>query len=303
MVENNPADSKYKKRLSETLLVLTTVLWGTTFIITETLVNTIPPLFYLGIRFLIGALVFLPFIKRFKLNKKIIKISFFGGLLYFISIVAQTYGLKDPQTSASEGAFITSLSVIMVPIILSIFSRKKLPLRLWIGVISAVLGTATMTLVGNEVGSEGISTGDILIFICAVFYALYIIYIGNKTHEIDMIVFSAMQVFFISILSFFTSALTEFHIVFENINSIFSFSNVLVLIYMGAVATSLPFIFQTYGQKHVSSQRAAMIFALEPVFASFFAVIIGGNTFNWQTIIGGVFIFAGIFVSIEKKEN
>ena len=114
-----------------------------------------------------------------------------------------------------------------------------------------------MTLVGNEV----ISPGDILVFICAVFYAIYIIFIGNKTHEIDMIVFSALQVLFISVFSFIMSALTEFHIVFENAKSIFGFSNVLVLIYMGAIATSLPFVFQTFGQKHVSSQRAARIFA------------------------------------------
>ena len=187
----------------------------------------------------------------------------------------------------------------MVPIILSIFSRKKLPVRLWIGVISAVLGTATMTLVGSEV----ISPGDILVFICAVFYAIYIIYIGNKTHEVDMIVFSAMQLLFISIFSFIMSALTEFNIVFENVNSIFGLNNVFVLIYMGAVATSLPFVFQTYGQKHVSSQRAAIIFALEPVFASFFAVIIGGNTFNWQTLIGAALIFAGIMVSIERRRG
>ena len=72
---------------------------------------------------------------------------------------------------------------------------------------------------------------------------------------------------------------------------------------MGAVATSLPFVFQTYGQKYVSSQRAAIIFALEPVFASFFALIIGGNTFNWQTLIGAALIFAGIMVSIEKRRE
>jgi drug/metabolite transporter (DMT)-like permease len=299
MEENNPTDSKNKRRLSETLLVLTTILWGTTFIITETLVNVIPPLFYLGIRFLIGALVFLPYIKRFKLNKNIVKVSFIAGLLYFISILTQTYGLKDPETTASEGAFITALSVIMVPIILSIFSRKKLPIRLWIGVVSAVLGTAIMTLIGSEV----ISTGDILVFICAVFYAIYIIYIGNKTQDFDTIVFSAMQLLFISIFSFSISAFTEFFIIFENIHAIFSLSNILVLIYMGAVATSLPSIFQIYGQRHVSSQRAAIIFALEPVFATFFAVIIGGNTFNWQTIIGGVLILAGIIVSIEKRDN
>ena len=77
------------KGIGEILLILTTILWGTTFIITITITEIVPPFFYIGIRFIIGFLVFLPFFKRFKelIKDKIQrKISIISGLYYFISI-------------------------------------------------------------------------------------------------------------------------------------------------------------------------------------------------------------------------
>ena len=119
-----------------------------------------------------------------------------------------------------------------------------------------------------------------------------------------MISFTAFQLLLISMLSLIFSFITgELSQVSENSVDIFSVTNILVLVYMGAIATSLPFLFQGYGQKKVSSTRAAIIFALEPVFATFFAIILGGELLNFQTILGSVFIFIGILISVEKNSK
>jgi len=315
MIEaNEKEDGRIKrKRISEFLLIVTTILWGTTFIITKNTTQVIPPLFYIGVRFIIGFLVFIPFFKHFKSfskDKNQIKISIIAGFFYFVSIVAQTFGLRF--TTASKGAFITAISVIMVPVFLAIFFKEKSSTSLWIGVMLALIGTGILSFEGIEKFEIEQIIGDVLIFICAVFYAIYIIYIGKKANKVDMLPFTALQLFLISILSFILSFFTgELIQVSENTDIIFSTSNILILIYMGAIATSLPFLFQGFGQKNVSSTRAAIIFALEPVFATIFAILLPlllpflleGESLNLQTILGSIFIFIGIIISIERKSK
>ena len=66
---------------------------------------------------------------------------------------------------------------------------------------------------------------------------------------------------------------------------------------MGICATTFPFFFQNWGQQYVESTRAAIIFTLEPVFATLFGVLIGNEPISWQFILGGGLIMAGILLS------
>ncbi|MCP4764594.1 MAG: DMT family transporter, partial [archaeon] len=169
--DNDNININGKEKLSILLLIITTILWGTSFIITRTIIEVIPPMFYMGLRFFMAGIAFIPFIKQFKkISKEEIKISFVAGFLYFVAIGTQTLGMTDINTTASKAGFLTGLNVILVPIFLAIFFREKISKRIWIAVVLAIIGTYILS---SNNGINSISIGDILIIICAIFCAFY----------------------------------------------------------------------------------------------------------------------------------
>ncbi len=75
---------------------------------------------------------------------------------------------------------------------------------------------------------------------------------------------------------------------------------VLQLFYLGTIATILTIFAQTSAQRYVTATRAAIIFSLEPAFASFMAYIFAGERLGWRTVIGGVLIIGAIIISETK---
>ncbi len=108
------------------VLILTNVLWGSSFILTKILTNNqIPIFFYIGLRFTIALLGFLPFVFRLKhITKSLLLTSLFTGFLYFFSILFQTYGLQ--YTTAGKAGFITGLGTVFVPFILFLAFKKPI---------------------------------------------------------------------------------------------------------------------------------------------------------------------------------
>jgi drug/metabolite transporter (DMT)-like permease len=291
------------KYIPELLLVLVTILWGSTFILTKQTTEIIPEFLYLAIRFGVAFIAMIPFLYKFKnffKSGKNWKISLISGLLYFISIFTQTIGLQT--TTASKGAFITALGVIFVPLFMSIFKKRKIHFLLWIAVVLAIVGVAFLSF--SEI--ERISwVGDSLVLICAVSYAFYVIYLDNHVHEVEIIPFTAVQLFFISISSFVISLIYEFGIIksVPNVLIVFSNQNILVLAYLGLIATTLTFIMQSFGQRFVSSTRTSLIFAFEPFFATLFAIWLGDERLSFLIGTGMVLVFSAVIISILGPQD
>ena len=157
--------------LGTLLLLITTILWGTTFVITNQVTQIVPPMFYMGVRYLVGVVMFLPFIGRLrKLTKKHWKHAIIAGMLCWASFALQTYGIM--LTTATKSAFITGLNVIMVPIFVALIFHRKVGNKIWVATFLALLGVFVMSFSGLEGSFEW---GDLLVLICDVFYAFYII--------------------------------------------------------------------------------------------------------------------------------
>jgi drug/metabolite transporter (DMT)-like permease len=299
-IDSRKLFSKWKY-VPEILLVIVTILWGTTFIITKKTTEIVPSFLYLSLRFGISFITLIPFLFRYKgffLSWKKWKISLIAGSLYFVSIATQTIGLQD--TTASKASFITGLGVIFVPLIMSIFYKKKIHFLLWIAVILSITGVGLLSFTGKE----RLSWGDPLVLTCAIFYAFYVIYLEKQLHEVEIMPFTAVQVFLIAIFSFILSIIIEMGILQITITplQIFSFSNSVVYLYMGIIATNITFILQCYGQRFVSSSRASLIFAFEPFFATFFAIL-GGEILTVAIGIGMVLIFTAVLLSILTPQD
>jgi len=286
-----------KKLVANLLLILTTILWGTSFIITKNLTEDMPIFSYLGIRFSVAVVGFVPFLINFKrISKKLIIFAVLTGLIYYIAIVFQTVGIQT--TTAGKAAFITGLSTIMVPFITWFAFKKALKKRIWLAVFISIVGMALLLLEG----ASGIIIGDLLVLGCAFLYAVFIVLNDKYVRIVDVYLYSLVQLITISLLSFVGSLfLNENYDLFSN-----GLPFWLVIVYMGLIVTSCTFIFQNWSQKHQGPSQTAIIFTLEPVFAVIFASFVFGNEtmsiFGW---IGCLLVFSAILIAVVKnnKEN
>jgi len=298
MVDNTkPQGNPKRKIIANILLIVTTLLWGTSFIITKNLTQEVPVFLYLGIRFSIAIIGFIPYLIRIKrVNKKILLFGTLTGLLYYFAIVFQTLGIQT--TTAGKAAFITGLNTIMVPFITWLGFRKALKKRVWLAVIISTIGMLFLLLEGES----GIIIGDFLVLVCAVLYAFFIVLNDKYVRTVDVYLYSMVQLIVISALSFGGSLLLNES--YDLINISMSFW--LIFIYMGLAVTTGTFIFQNWSQQHQGPSQTAIIFALEPVFAVIFASFVLGNEtmtiFGW---IGSLLVFSAILITVLKttKEN
>ena len=287
------APSSKQKLIANILLITTTVLWGTTFIITKNLIQEVPIFLYLGLRFSLAIFGFLPYFIHVKnVNKKIIKFGVLTGLIYCFAIIFQTFGLQT--TTAGKAGFITGLSTIMVPFLTWLWFKKALKKRVWLAVVISVIGMALLLLEGES----GIVVGDFLVLICAVFCAFHIVLTDKFVRLVDVYLYSIVQLTTISLFCFGSSFL--FNETFDLINVGLPFW--LIMIYMGVIVTAGTFIFQNWAQQHQGPSQTAIIFTLEPVFAVIFAsFIIGNETMSLVGWLGCALIFIAILITVLKN--
>ena len=285
--------SPKKKGLALAAFIITTVLWGTSFIITKTITKELPIFVYLTLRYSIAIIGIIPILYRFKgFNKKILYGGIITGILYFISIVFQTYGLQT--TTAGKAGFITGLGTVLVPFMTWFAYKKKVKLRVWIAVVLSTVGMGFLLLEGES----GVFIGDMLVLVCAVFYAIFIVVNDDYVKKVDVYLFSFVQLATLSILCLGSSfLLSENWSISSNTIDFW-----LVMLYMGLIVTTVTFLFQNYGQQYLTPAKTAIIFTLEPVFAAFFGFLFGNELLTVFGIIGATIIFIALLITVIKNE-
>ena len=277
-------------------MILTTMIWGITFVMVKDALNDAPPFIFLALR---KGLAFLFGVVYLHRNiKKITTLEIISGLICGFVLYAgysfQNFGLI--LTTPSKSAFITSVSVILVPVLLSLFGLQKVRLKFWIIIIMALCGLYVLL---NPAGGN-INFGDILTFGCAFSFALHVIfqdiYLKKK---VDVVRFFVVQVMFV----FIFSSISGF--IFEG-NSIVLSERLLVAIAVtGIFGTFVAIIIMLWAQTILTATQTAILLSLEPVFAALFSVFYAGEILGLSGWIGGVMIVFSVAISglVSSKEN
>lgn len=282
-------NSKKTQLLSDLGLVFVTLVWGATFVTVQEAIKKIEPYYFLSIRFGIAFLVMLLFT-----NKRLLNISFktllkgmLIGLMLFLGYAFQTFGLK--YTTASNTGFITGLSVVIVPVFVTLATKKPPGLIPFLGILSATAGLGFMTISQ----SLQFNLGDILVFFCAVSYAAHILLTGRFSPDNDPFVLATVQIGTVAVISFFAALLKE------KAPSQADFTSQVwwALIITAVLATALAFFVQTWTQKYTPPTHTAIIFTTEPVFAAIFAYLLGGEILTVKQSFGAVLILLGMLSS------
>ncbi len=270
-----------KKIIAQLLLVLVTLIWGATFIMVKEALNDAGPYAFAAMRFGIAGILALIISKNiiFNINRIEIIAGIICGTFLFSGYAFQNFGLI--YTSASKSAFITSISVLIVPIILFLFKIQNINNKIWIAVCIATLGL--YILINPNV--EKVSIGDILTLGCALFFAIHIIFQDKYLKKnIRIIPFFLIQTWFVCILSLINS------FIFETNFAILSNRLLIALFITGIGGTFIAFLVMIWAQKILDPNQTAIIFSLEPVFAAIFSILLAGEYLSILGWCGGVLI-------------
>jgi drug/metabolite transporter (DMT)-like permease len=279
------------------ILPLSSVIWGSTYIITKTITQDVSIFLYLGIRHLIALIGFAPFLIRLKkVNKTAVCGALITGGAYFLAMMFQTFGLMT--TTAGKAGFITGLYAIFVPFLSLLVFKTRIKKKLWISVGLAVLGMLFLSLEGEM----GLVIGDLLVLFCAFFAAMMIVLTDKFVKEVDIYIFSILEMILLVVLCFSLSFIFDPPFNFGMIPEFFW----IAMIYVGLIATTVTFIIQNWGQRFLGATESGLIFSLEPIFATIFGTLFGNEMLTIQFLIGAGLILTAIVIAVfnmNKKEE
>lgn len=275
------------------MLLLMTLIWGATFLFTKLGLESCPPFLYVTLRFTIALTLVLIFFHRYMRNivKETWKSGAILGLLFSGGFVLQTVGLG--MTDVTNSAFITGLTVVLTPFAFKLISKDKLMFWPKIGVIIAFIGLYVFT----NPDFNNLNTGDILTLISTAFWAVYITLMDAYTKDYDTqkrtMQLVAIQFLFalpIPIIGFLIAELPNLVVKFTN--------DLLMSLAFNAILASfvLTIIHTTY-QRYTTPVKAALIFSLEPIFASIFAAIFLSEILSTLELIGATILMFGVLTS------
>ncbi|MCU0565436.1 MAG: DMT family transporter [Oculatellaceae cyanobacterium Prado106] len=268
-------------RWSILLLIVTTLIWGSTFPILKETVTVLSPTVLVSVRFLIAALTLLPFCRHF--NWKLARDGTLLGVVVYLSYLTQSLGLLT--ISSNRAAFITSLNVILVPltgILLGRFVSRQVA-------IAAGLALAGIGVMSWEGG--GLDIGDLWTFGCALSYAVYILLmekIAPQHPPLALTVFQLMAIALLGTLGALPDLQQQLPLLQAHWPSV---------LYLGLFATAGTTWTQAIAQRHIPATQTAILYTLEPVFASLFAFWWLGETLGTRGLIGAGMILGAMVLS------
>ena len=277
------------------LLVLITFIWGATFVIVKNAVeHDASPLLFNFVRMaMAGAALGILFHRDIP---RISRSSLIAGALsvvfLWLGYEFQTTGLR--LTTASKSAFITGLSVVLVPVLLGLFWRRKTTTWTALGVLAALAGLFLLSVPASEsaLGSwQRVNRGDLLTLGCALSFAFQIIFLGRASERYPVAQIGFLQIATAAVLMAITAPLLEqSHIAWSS-------RVVWALVLTSLLATAAAFTIQAWAQQFVSPTQTALILSLEPVFAWITSYVVLGERLGLRAGAGALLILAGVLIS------
>ena len=280
------------------ILLLTAIIWGFAFVAQSVGMDYVGPFTFNCVRFFIGALVLIPCIMLLdKLNgtdqterkeHKTGKMEWIGGICCGIALAVasclQQIGIM--HTTVGKAGFITACYILLVPIF-GLFFHKKCSILVWAGVILAVAGLYFLCI--NE--NLSIGKGDILVFLCAVVFAIHILVIDHFSPKADGVRMSCIQFFVSGLICLVPTVLMEH----PNLSQLLAAWQ--PILYAGVLSCGVAYTLQIIGQKGMNPTVASLILSLESVMSVLAGILILRELPTGREVLGCVLMFTAILLA------
>ncbi len=292
-----------KKLKGNLMLLLTSIIWGSAFVAQSMGGDHLGPLAFNGVRNIIAGLFLLaviPFLKNKSQeqneNSGDKKTLIIGGIVCGLALfVAGYFQQKGVQyTTAGKAGFITTLYVVIVPII-GLFLGKKVSKKVWFCVVLAAIGLYYLSI---KPGSFDIGFGDMLIAICAIFFSLHILVIDHFSPKVDGVKMSCIQFFVCGAANLFAMLFFETFELSEVIEAM------VPILYAAIMSSGVGYTLQIIAQKDTDPTIASLILSLESVFAVLAGMLLLSETLSIREVLGCVLIFLAIIIAqLPEKQT
>ena len=285
--------------LGITILLLTAIAWGSSFVILKETINDVPPLYVLAIRFgssaILLAIIF--YNRIIKINLKTVLYGVFLGAILCFAYALQTYGLE--KTTPARNAFFTGTYCVLTPFLAWFLIKKRPKLYNLIAAFLAIIGIGLIVLGNSGDSKSNTFMGDALTLSASIFYAFQIIFIDKFQDEgcdsISLLVFELLTVGIVCGIGTIIFDLPKGIEVFYLNNG-----QILRIFYLTIVCTLLCQLGLMIGQKLTTSAQSSLILSLEAVFGVIFSVIFGNEIITLGIIIGFVLIMISMLINELK---
>ncbi|MDB5537869.1 MAG: family transporter [Devosia sp.] len=273
------------------LLLFCTMLWGFAFVVQKSAMQSMGPLTFIGLRYLLGGLVILP-VALFERRRQAVHLTrnnwlFIGlmSLAFFIGSWLQQVGLLT--TTVTNGGFLTSLYVLFVPAIALIAFRTWPHPIVWVGMPMALIGIYYL----NGGGLDRLNGGDLWIIISALFWACHVLMLGHIARTTG-------QPILISCISFLAAGAVGLILAFilETPSFDVIMNGWMEIAYAGIFSTAIAFTFQAVGQQYVPPANAAIILSSESLFAALGGALLLGERLPAIGYAGAALILVAILL-------
>ncbi|HEY5196795.1 MAG TPA: DMT family transporter [Solirubrobacteraceae bacterium] len=273
-------------------LLVAVSIWGGSFVVVKSGLRSVGLFHFLGLRFLLSAIVLTPLAMRSgELRAALTHPGpWILGALLFAGLALQSASLKT--TSPAHSAFLTSLSVLVVPFLAWASARRAPPRRGWLAALVATVGLALIFS-----GSTGRwQAGDVLSLSCAFAFAAYVVVAGRVTAGVPVVGSVAVQ-------SVFCFALSLPWLAFETRTPLFPSTDSELFwsaVYAGILATAAAYGLQLFAQRRLGSIQTAVLLSLEPVIATTTSLLLGEDTLTPGLVLGGcLLLVAAVSVAVS----
>ena len=278
-------------------LALCALIWGATFVVVKDALAFASVFSFNAVRFTLAALVMGVVYARAlrKSNWATLAAGALIGFFMFGGYAFQTLGLKF--TTPSKAAFITGAGVVMVPVLLAVFWRRRISRWAWTGAVAALVGLYFLTV--PRTGFSALNVGDLLALGCAVMFAFHIILVAKYSPRYSVAALSFLQVATTAVLTALclpVLAVTRWEPPFVR----WSPSLIAAILITAVGATALCFSLQVWAQRYTSPTHTAILLSLEPVFAALTSLIVMRERLDARVLSGAILVFIGILLAELK---
>lgn len=277
-------------------LILATVSmgWGTSYIFMKLCVDTISPFTIVALRFGIAFIVMMAIFykKIIRVDAKTLKYSAIVGALLCGIFIALLYGMKN--TTASSAGFLTSTTVILVPILQAFITRKLPSKNIILGVTIVSIGLALLTIRYDFT----FAFGSLYCLVAAFLYGVHIIVTNHFTREVDALKLGIYQLGFATLYATIGAFVFEIPVLPHEAIHWFA------ILGLALICSAYGFVMQSIAQQYTTPESTGFLFSLEPIFTAIFALIFLQENMGLQGYVGALLILAGVFIanSTSKKQ-
>jgi len=282
-----PMHGRGPEWLAVLALLGVTAIWGSTFFLIKDVVTRIPVADLLAVRFALATLALAVLTgPRLQLSRRVLRQGVGLGLLYGTAQILQTIGLA--HTSASVSGFLTGLYVVATPLLTAAILKVRITAVTWVAVALATAGLGVLSLNGFTIGF-----GELVTVVSAIVYAGHIVALGQVSTPATVLSLSLVQ---LAVITVICGLLAVLPVSGPGLQLPDRGADWLAVVYLGVVAGAVTMTLQTAAQVRIEPSRAAVIMAMEPVWAAGFAVAAGGESLTARMVVGGLAILSAMYL-------